>query len=237
MDFVDLYASLREEKGKESNKKLRNAGLVPGVVYKKDEPTISLSVHRKNFSKAIHTDAGENVIIRLLMDGTKKKKERMVIIKEIQKDPVKDRFLHVDFQEISLTETLKVKVPIEGKGEAIGVKQDGGVLQHVMWEAEIECLPTDIPEKIEVDIAHLKIGDSLHTKDLVPPSGVKILDDPEAVVFSVEHPKTVEETVAAPAEGELTEPEVIKEKKETTEEAPTEETDKKPALEKKEEGK
>ncbi len=237
MDFVDLNVSLREGTGKESNKKLRIAGLVPGVVYKKGEPTASLNVDRKNFSKAIHTEAGENVIIKLHMDGAKKRKERTVIIKEIQKDPVKDHFLHVDFQEISLTETLKVKVPIEGKGEAIGVKQDGGVLQHVMWETEIECLPTDIPEKIEVDVANLKIGDSLHAKDLTPPAGVNILADPEAVVFSVEHPKTVEEAVAAPAEGEMTEPEVIKEKKEKEEEAPAEEPEKKPAPEKKEEGK
>ena len=234
MDFVDLHVSLREGKGKESNKKIRSAGLIPGVVYKKSEPTVSLNVDRKNFSKATHTDAGDNVIIKLHMDWAKKK-ERMVIIKEIQKDPVKDHLLHVDFQEISLTDTLKVKVPIEGKGVAIGVKQDEGVLQHVMWETEIECLPTDIPEKIEVDIANLKIGDSLHVKNLVPPAGVKILADPEAVVFSVEHPKAVEEAVAAPAEGELTEPEVIKEKKEK--DVPAEEAEKKPAPEKQEEGK
>lgn len=235
MEFIDLQANLREGTGKGLNKKLRREGLVPSVVYKKGEETVSLKIDRKNLFKALHTEAGENVIIKLHIDGAKKRKERTVIIKEIQRDPVRDHLLHVDFQEISLTETLKVKVPIATKGEAIGVKQDGGVLQHVLWEAEIECLPTNIPEKIELDISKLKIGESLQVKDILPPGGVKILDDPEAVVFSVEHPKKVEEVVAAPAEGEIQEPEVIKEKK--PEEAPAEEETEKPKEAKKEEKK
>ncbi|MBU4312343.1 MAG: 50S ribosomal protein L25 [Candidatus Omnitrophica bacterium] len=214
MDFVDLHVSLREERGKQPNKKLREGGVVPAVVYKKGEDTLSLRISSKDLLKTLHTEAGENVIVRLHVDGAKKRKERMVIIKEVQRDPIRDHLLHVDFQEISLTETLKVKVPIAGKGEAIGVKQDGGVLQHVMWEAEVECLPTNIPEKIEVDVTNIKIGESLYVKDIIAPEGVKILDDPEATVFSVEHPKKVEDLVAAPAEGELQEPEVIKEKKE-----------------------
>ncbi|MFC1667637.1 50S ribosomal protein L25, partial [Candidatus Omnitrophota bacterium] len=218
MDLVDLRASLREEKGKALSKKLRHEGLVPAVVYKRGERSMSLKIDRKNLSKALHTEAGENVIIRLYIDEAKKKKERTVVIKEIQKDSVKDHLLHVDFQEISLTEKLKVKVPIAAKGEAIGVKQDDGVLQHVLWEVEVECLPTNIPEKIEVEIANLKIGDTVHVKDIRAGEGVTILDDPEGVVFSVEHPKAVEELIATPAEGAMEEPEVIKEKKEESEE-------------------
>jgi len=236
MDFVDLHVGLREGKGKEVNKKLRQEGLVPSIVYKKGEDTLSLKIDKKDLSRALHTEAGENVIIRLHIDAAKKRKERTVIIKEVQKDPVKDYLLHVDFQEISLSETLKVKVPIAAKGEAIGVKQEEGVLQHVLWEAEIECLPTNIPEKIEVDVSNLKIGDSIHVKEIQIPEGVKILDDPEGVVFSVEHPKKVEEVIAPPAEGEVQEPEVIKEKKEKPEEAEPEEGEK-PAEEKKQEKK
>ena len=234
MDFVDLHVGLREGKGKELNKKLRDEGLVPSIVYKKGEATVSLKIDRKNLSKALHTEAGENVIIKLHIDGAKKRKERTVIIKEVQRDPVKDHLLHVDFQEISLTEKLKVKVPIIGKGEAIGVKQDEGVLQQVLWEVEIECLPTNIPEKIEVDISNLKIGDAIYVKDIQPSEGVKILDDPEGVAFSVEHAKAVEEVIAAPTEGEIQEPEVIKEKKPEAEEAVAEETEKKPQEAKKE---
>ncbi len=236
MDFVELKASLREEKGKELNKKLRNTGLVPGVVYRKGEETLSLKIDSKSLSKALHTEAGENVIIKLFIEGDKKKKERIVVIKELQKDPVKDKLVHVDLNEISLTETLKVKVPIMAKGEAIGVKQEGGVLQHIMWEADVECLPTNIPDKIEVDVTNLKIGGTLSIKDILPPEGVKILGDPESIVFSVEHVKTIEETVAVPVEGESLEPELIREKKEK-EEAEEEEKAEAPKVEKKEEKK
>jgi len=236
MDFVELKASLREEKGKELNKKLRNTGLVPGVVYRKGEETVSLKVDSRSLSKALHTDAGENVIIKLFIEGDKKKKERIVVIKELQKDPVKDKLVHVDLNEISLTETLKVKVPITSKGDAIGVKQEGGVLQHIMWEADVECLPTNIPDKIEVDVTNLKIGGTLSIKDILPPEGVKILGDPESIVFSVDHVKTIEEAAAVPAEGEALEPELIREKKEK-EEAEEEEKSEAPKAEKKEEKK
>ncbi|MDP2921331.1 MAG: 50S ribosomal protein L25 [Candidatus Omnitrophota bacterium] len=239
MDFIELKANIREEKGKELNKRLRATGLVPGVVYRKGEATLSLKIDSKNLAKALHTDAGENVIIKLFVEGDKKKKERIVVIKELQKDPVKDLLVHVDLNEISLTETLKVKVPIVSKGEAVGVKQEGGVLQHVMWEVEVECLPTNIPDKIEADISNLKIGDTLSIKDIKPPEGVKILADLESIVFSVEHVKAVEEAVAAPAaEGEATEPELIREKKEKEEtEEEKAEAPAKPAKEEKKEEK
>lgn len=236
MDFVELKATIREEKGKELNKKLRNAGLVPGVVYRKGEATLSLKMDSKSLSRALHTDAGENVIIKLFVEDDKKKKERIVVIKELQRDPVKDTLVHLDMNEISLTETLKVKVPLTSKGEAVGVKQEGGVLQHVMWEVEVECLPTNIPDKIEVNITNLKIGETLSIKDAVPPEGVKILEDPESIIFSVEHIKVVEEAVAAPAEGESLEPELIREKKEK-EEGEEEEKTEAPKEEKKEEKK
>jgi len=236
MDFVDLKANLREERGKELNKNLRGSGFIPAIVYKKGTDSMSIKIDRKVLLKALHTEAGENVIIKLYIDGARKGKERTVILKEIQRDPVKDSLLHVDFQEISLTETLKVKVPVAGKGEAVGVKQDEGILQQVLWEVEVECLPTNIPEKIEVDIANLKIGDSIHLKDVPVPEGVKVLEDLESVVFSVEHPKAVEEIVAAPPEGEIQEPEVIKEKKEEPEEL-AEEGAKEPKAEEKKEKK
>lgn|SRR3989338_5148437 len=236
MDFVELKANLREEKGKELNKKLRNAGMVPGVVYRKGEATISLKIDSKSLAKALHTDAGENVIIKLFVEGDKKKKERIVVIKEIQRHPVKDTLAHLDLNEISLTETLKVKVPLTAKGEALGVKQEGGVLQHVMWEVEVECLPVNIPDKIEIDITNLKIGETLSIKDVPLPAGVKIMEDPESIVFSVEHVKVVEEAVAAPVEGESLEPELIREKKEK-EEAEEEGKTEAPKAEKKEEKK
>jgi large subunit ribosomal protein L25 len=237
MDFIELHADVREEKGTQLNKKLRKKDIVPGIVYKKAEDSVPLKLDRKSLSKALHTSSGENVIIKLFIDDVKKKKERIVVIKEIQRDPVKDAIMHVDFNEISLTETLKVKVPLVSKGEAPWVKQEGGVLQHVLWELEIECLPTNIPDKIEVDISELKIGSMIMLKDIKAPERVKIFGDPEAVVFSVEHVKTVEEAVPAPAEGEAIEPEVIKEKKEKAEEEEEPPKEEKKKEEKKEEKK
>lgn len=237
MDLVDLHASIREERGKKFSKRLREDGLVPAVVYKKGDDTISLKVDRRDLLKALRTEAGENVIIKLHMDSAKKRKEHTVIIKELQRHPFKDQVLHVDFQEISLTDTLKVKVPITAKGEAIGVKQDAGVLQQVLWELDIECLPTDIPEKIEVDISGLKIGGSLYVSDIKAPGGIKLLDDPGGIVFSVEHPKAVEEVVVQPAEGGVQEPEVLREKKEKPEEEASAEEAEKPTAEKKQDKK
>jgi large subunit ribosomal protein L25 len=122
--------------------------------------------------------------------------------------------VHVDFNEISLTKAIKVNVPVVTKGESVGVKQEGGSLEHILWELEVECLPTAIPKEIEVDITALKLKDSVHVKDIVAPSGVKILNDPSSIVLTIAEPMK-EEVVAAPVEGEVTqEPEVIKEKKE-----------------------
>ena len=151
-------------------------------------------------------------------------KENSRLIKEIQYDPVHDNIIHVDFNEISLTKEIKVSIPITTRGESVGVKQEGGSLEHILWEVEIECLPTDIPKGIEIDITNLKLKDSIHVKDLSLPPKVKILNDPSAIVLTVAEPMK-EEVVAAPVEGEVSqEPEVIKEKKEVpTEEGKAEE--------------
>jgi len=215
MAEIKLKVNAREEIGKESVKKLRRRGLVPAVVYKgKDSLNIKMSANE--FLDVIRTKAGENVIVTLQMEGEKvsaksKKASRTAIIKEIQYHPVKGDVLHVDFNEISLTEEITVKVPIAAKGEAEGIKE-GGVLEHVLWEIEVECLPTQIPENIPVDVSALKIGDSILVKDLKVPAEVKVLADPETTVISMAAPHVEEEEEAKPEE-ELVEPEVIMEKK------------------------
>lgn len=224
MERISLKANIREEVGKEAVKKLRRLGLIPAVVYK-DKDVLSIKVSSKDFLETIHTKAGENVVVDLQMEGAgKSKKSRTAIIKEIQYHPVKGDILHVDFNEISLTQTLTVKVPIAAKGEAEGIKE-GGVLEHVLWELEVECLPTQIPENIPVDVSGLKIGDSILVKDLQMPSEVKVLADPEATVISLAVPRAEEAAEIAPGE-EAQEPEVIMEKKPEEEEAPAEEAQK-----------
>jgi large subunit ribosomal protein L25 len=122
-----------------------------------------------------------------------------------------------------LTKTIKVNVPVTVKGEPIGVKQEGGSLEHILWEIEVECLPMDIPKQIEVDVTQLKMGESIHVKDMALPVKVKVLNDPEAKVLSVVQPLKEEVVGAAAAEGEVPqEPEVIKEKKELAGEGETE---------------
>jgi len=219
MEKIDLKAKIREELGKEAVKKLRQQGLIPAVAYK-GKNSLNIKLSSKDFFEVIHTKAGENVIVNLQIES--KKPSRTTIIKEIQYRPVKGDILHVDFNEISLTEVLTVKVPIRVKGEAQGIKE-GGVLEHALWEVEVECLPTQIPQDFPVDVSPLNIGDSILVKDLQVPLDIKVLTDPGATVISLSAPRVLEEEEAVKPEGEMVEPEVIMEKKPEEEEAPAEE--------------
>lgn len=232
MERVKLEAEVRSEVGKEAVKKLRQKGFIPAVVYRAGDAATNLKVSQQSLFEVLHTEAGENVVLDLKISGdadsAEKKstrgakaaagKAKTVIIKEIQYHPIRNNILHIDFNQISLTEKLTVGVPVETKGDSQGVKE-GGVLEHILWELKVECLPTKIPEKLEVNVNDLKIGDVIYVKDLKVPEDVDVLSDPEAIVVSVKPPtvEKVEEEVAAEGE-ELTEPEVITEKKEEAEE-------------------
>lgn len=216
MEKVILKVETRDNAGKAVAKKLRREGLIPAVVYKGGKDALSLKLAVGDMEKVLHTKAGENVIITLKISGDKAAKDKTVVVKEIQRDPVKDAILHVDFNEISLTEMLKVNVPLAIKGEAPGVKKDGGTLEHVIWELQVECLPTDIPEKIEVDVANMNIGDSVFVKNITVPEGVKILNDPELIALIVKPPKVEAPKEEVAAEG-AAEPELIRKKKEEEE--------------------
>lgn len=213
MEKIIVKAEVRKGTGKKVAKDLRNKGLVPANVYKGGKGALSIQVTQGDLHEALHTSAGENVIITLKISGDAAVKDKTVLIKEIQREPIKDGILHVDFNEISLTETLKVNVPLTSKGEAVGVKADGGILEHVMWELHVECLPTDIPEKIEVDVTNMKIGDAVYVKDIPAPEGVKFLNDPELITMIVKAPKVEAPKEEVLAEG-AAEPELIRKKKE-----------------------
>ncbi len=217
MEKVLLKAEIREGTGKRVAKDLRNKGLVPAVVYKAGKEALNLQLVTRDIDDVVHTKAGENVIITLKLQGEAAKgKDKTVIIKEIQRGPIKGEILHVDFHEISLTEMLKVNVPLAVHGEPAGVIKDGGILEHILWEVQVECLPVNIPGKIEVDVSNLNIGDAIYVKNIVVPEGVKILNDPELIAIIIKPPK-VEAPKAEVAE-ETTEPELIREKKEKEEE-------------------
>ncbi|MFH1380997.1 MAG: 50S ribosomal protein L25 [Candidatus Omnitrophota bacterium] len=219
MEKVILDAEIREEKGKGKVKLLRRSDVIPAVVYKGGKEAVSIKVDKKALYQTLHTGAGENVLITLMIKGDKKAKEKTCIIKEVQRDPVKEDIIHVDFNEISLTEKIKVKVPVHPHGEAVGVKTEGGVLDHPLWEIEIECLPTQIPSKISVEVSSMKIGDTVFVKDLIIPEGITVLTDPELTVLSVV-PPAKEEAVEEAAGEEGAEPEVIAKGKKEEEEIP-----------------
>jgi len=221
MEKVILKAEIRQGTGKRLAKDLRKKNQIPANVYKGSYGATSIQVSGDDLTEVLHTAAGENVIITLKISGEGSSKEKTVLIKEIQREPIKDRVLHVDFNEISLTEALKVNVPLTSHGEPVGVKIEGGTLEHVMWELQIECLPTAIPEKIEVDVSNLKIGDAIYVKDIKTPEGVKVLADPELIAMIVKPPKVeVPKEEVAPEGAE--EPELIRKKKEEAEEEPGE---------------
>ena len=238
MEKVYLDCLLREKIGKSGVSSLRKNGFVPAVVYGQGKKTLSIKLNRSQLLKFIHVHHGiESMIISLRITGEDKnkafKEEKSVLIKEIQTHPVHENILHVDFNQISLTKAIEIKIPIEAKGEAQGVKQEGGILTHILWELEIECLPTHIPDKVEVDVTNMKIGDTVHVKDLTIPEGVKLLTDKEAIVFTLMSPMKEEIVEEVSAEGAAAEPEVIKEKKEKKEET-GEEAGEKKSKEKKE---
>ncbi len=230
MATVALQASRREGTGTQVVKKLRTRELVPAIVYRAGEPSVPLVVGQRALTQILKTSAGENVLIALKIQGaveaptatgpvqpielpTKgKADERTVMIRELQRHPVTGSMLHIDFHEVLLTERIKVKVPIVTKGEPVGVKQDGGVLDHILWELEIECLPTQIPEQVEIDVTALKIGDSILVKAVLLPEGIMVVTDAEATVVAVAAPRAemVEEVAA---EAAAAEPEVLKQKK------------------------
>ena len=205
-----LSATRRPLHGTRPVRRLRHDGLVPGVVYGKEMEPQSVVLNRQELVKLLHSKAGEHALVTLHIDGTPSW-EKPVLVKALQHDPVDGHVVHVDFHAIALTERLRVKVPVVLKGEAVGVKQEGGILEHFLREVEVDCLPTEIPAGVEFDVSVLKIGETVHVRDLVPPHNTKITSDPDGVIASVQKPK---EEKPEEAEVTATEPEVIREKKE-----------------------
>jgi large subunit ribosomal protein L25 len=215
MKAAKLEAKPRESKGKEYSHKLRRRGLVPGVIYGGQEDTVPLELDAKEMHRFLLTQEGENVLIDLKIAGAKPSVKKAVV-KDVQLDPVTGRVLHVDFLHISMTEKIKVRVPVHVLGISTGVKNEGGILQHILRELEVSCLPSDIPASIDLDITELGIGDSLHVRDVIVDK-VEILTDPERTIVTV-IPPTIHKEEAAPVPEAEEEPEVLAEKKEGEEE-------------------
>lgn len=217
MERISIAAEKREGLGKGLARSLRREGKVPAVLYREGKSQ-SIKLSKKELSKLINSMSGEQVMVDLqFSDGEKK----LALLKDYQVDPIKGELLHTDFFEVSLTEEVRISVHVTTIGEPIGVKRDGGILQHTLREVEIECLPDKIPGKISVDISKLEVGQSVHVSDLKFEEGIKVLTDPGDVIVTVIAP-IVEEVAPAAVEAAApaaAEPEVIKKGKKEEEAA------------------
>ena len=206
MSVIPLTGTRRERLGKGGARKTRAAGLIPGVLYGHGETPIPVELPAREFDLALRHHKGSNPLVSLRVDGG----DYTALIRDVQYDPLSHDILHLDFQHISLTETVEVQVTVHVTGLALGVKDGGGILELITRHVEVRCLPTAIPSAIDVDVSHLNVGDSVHVRDLTVPN-VVILTDPSATVATVVAPtvmeeKPAEEVAAAP---ETEEPEVI----------------------------
>src|SRR5687767_10985521 len=211
----------REGRGKNEANRLRAAGRIPGVVYgtAKDGKTpegVSVTVDPKEVLRILHSDSGANTLINLRLDGS----EARVMVKEYQLDPVTHHLLHADFYQLAMDKAITVTVPIVLKGESRGVKLQGGLLDFVTRDIEVECLPTDIPEHIDVDVTELVLNQAVRVRDLPQNDKWKAVSDGETMLVHIVMPKAEESaaaTEAAAAPG-AAEPEVVKKGKEEKDE-------------------
>lgn len=218
MEMQQLTVKRRQGAGKGVARRLRRDGIVPAILYGGQEP-LPITVDPKSILKIIHGHEGTTQLLTLTFEGDADGR-RMAIIRDMQFDPVSERLLHVDLQEVRADRRITVRVAVHPIGEAIGVRDTKGILSLVMHEVEVTCLPTNIPERIDADVSNLTIGDVLTIADLKVPEGVRITNDPGQAIATVS-PPMAEEVVAPVAPAAATaEPEVLTERKPKEEAAP-----------------
>jgi large subunit ribosomal protein L25 len=206
---IQLKVKTRTETGKGQVKRLRAGGLVPGVVYGTLHEPLNVTVGAKELGDTLDAVTSENVLVDLQVESAGAGAKRLALIQDVQHHPVTDAILHIDFHEVSATEKLRTAVAVRGLGEAAGVKTGGGILEYVMRELRVECLPQDLPDVIEVNVEKMEIGQSIHVGDIPAPAGVTFLDGKDQAVFIVAAPITEEEEAALGTPAEAGEPEVI----------------------------
>jgi large subunit ribosomal protein L25 len=212
-----LEAQKREPGNKNAARRVRAVGRIPATVYGAGKGTSSVAVDPRQVLRILHSESGHNTIFDLAFDGTREK----AMIVDWQFEPIKGRLLHVDVQRIAMDKKLTVTVPIILKGDAEGVKTQGGILEQLLREVEIECLPADIPKSIEADVSHLVFGVELRVKDLAHSDKLKFLTDEDSMVAHItsvkEEAAPIPEAAAEAAAAAPAEPEVIKKGKQEVE--------------------
>jgi large subunit ribosomal protein L25 len=217
MDMRQLTIEKRESVGKGPVGRLRRAGKIPAILYGGASP-LNIAVSPQDIYRIIHGHEGSTQLLRVSFAGTDE--SRMAIIRDMQYDPVSEGLVHVDLQEVAMDRPIQVSVAVHHVGEAVGVKDTFGILEMILREVQVSCLPGDIPQVLEADVTGLAIGDVLTIKDLKAPSGVRILNDPHQAIATVAPPAQEEAAAVAGAEGAVAaaEPEVLTERKPKEEE-------------------
>ncbi len=195
MRNLDLNASIRTEK----SNLIRKRGAIPAVVYGQGIEPLIIEVDKKVVSSLFSHGANKNVLISLNVKSNGKSETIPVLAHDFQVDPITDQIIHVDFLKVNMEEEIKTKVQIEFSGIPAGVKLEGGILVHSLRQLEIKCLPNNIPEKIIVDVSDLKVGQSLHVSNIIPPQGVTIITPKDETVVIVTSPTEEEAPVAETA--------------------------------------
>lgn len=206
-----IKSEIRNVFGKNASRRIRQEGMIPAILYGADTVSIPLTLNKKDVFAILKAETGENTIFKISFNS----ETRNTMIKELQKDPVTDEILHADLIQIVMDNIISVSVPIVLVGEAVGVKAEGGFVDFVTREVEIECLPKNIPEQLEIDISSLHLHQSLKVEDLSSPGEITLVTDPNTVVVLI-HAPTKEELEVEEIEEEIVAeegPEVIKKEK------------------------
>jgi large subunit ribosomal protein L25 len=208
---LKITAQPRKAVGRTAVRAMKSTGFIPGNIYGAKVDAQALQFALRDVDYLLSHAASESVLVEVEIKDGAKSQTRTAFLQEVQHDPVSGKVLHLDLHAVAMDEVLTADVPIEGVGEAAGVKTGGGVLQQSLRTLEVECLPTNLPDSIIVDISKLEIGSSIHVRDIKLPTGVKLMSDADLTVFLVAAPKVEEEP--STLEPAITEPEVINEKK------------------------
>lgn len=206
-ETMNIEVSPRQQTGKNANRRSRAKGKIPAVVYGGGRESVAIEIDRKTLMDLLRNHLGEHPIFLLKLGD----RERHAMIRNMQTDPVSRQVIHIDFQRVLLDQKVRVAVPVELVGTAFGVKTEGGMLDFVTREVNVECLPGDIPKHLDLDVTNLHVGQHAEAKDLPLPQGVTLLDEPDKVIVSLGHGRL--EAASEAASEDRDEPEVIQRKK------------------------
>ena len=205
---LKINAQPRTEAGRNAIKKIKQAGFVPAVIYGAKDAARNIQIVERELARLLDHATSESVLVEVNIEGSGSK---TALIQEVQHHPVTGRVLHLDLHAVSMDELLTTEVAVTTTGEAAGVKTGGGVLEVILHTLHVECLPSDLPEAITVDVSALKIGEAIHVKDLQLPKGVTVTNDADLTVVSVAAPTVVEEPASSSDLPEGTQPQATEE--------------------------